>query len=97
MIRAILLNAADNVATLIDDGISGQECALRGNGKGSLQLLNDIPFGHKVAISDILVGNEVIKYGEVIGLATEIISTGQHAHIHNIESRRGRGDKNSER
>jgi hypothetical protein len=30
--------------------------------------------------------------GEVIGRATQAIPTGRHAHVHNIESLRGRGD-----
>ena len=93
MTRAILLNQSDNVATLIDEGSSGDDCLLQGEGSGSVKLTKDIPFGHKVAISNINVGDDIIKYGEVIGLATEVIATGQHAHIHNIESRRGRGDK----
>ncbi len=95
MTRAILLNESDNVATLIDDGSSGDDCLLQGEGSGSVKLARDIPFGHKVATADIGVGGEVIKYGQVIGLATEAIPTGQHAHVHNIESRRGRGDKSA--
>ncbi|MCE2492174.1 MAG: UxaA family hydrolase [Alphaproteobacteria bacterium] len=95
MTRAILLNESDNVATLIDDGSSGDDCLLQGEGSGAVKLGRDIPFGHKVAIADIGVGGEVIKYGQVIGLATEVIPTGQHAHVHNIESRRGRGDKSA--
>ncbi len=93
MTRAIMLTGSDNVATLIDDGSSGDRCLLQGEGSGSVTLGRDIPFGHKVAVADIGVGDEVIKYGQVIGLATEAIPTGQHAHVHNIESRRGRGDK----
>ena len=95
MTRAILLNESDNVATLIDDGSSGDDCLLQGEGSGSVKLGRDIPFGHKVATADIGVGGEVIKYGQVIGLAMEAIPTGQHAHVHNIESRRGRGDKSA--
>ena len=95
MTRAILLNESDNVATLIDDGSSGDDCLLQGEGSGSVKLARDIPFGHKVTTADIGVGGEVIKYGQVIGLATEAIPTGQHAHVHNIESRRGRGDKSA--
>lgn len=95
MTRAILLNESDNVATLIDDGSSGDDCLLQGEGSGSVKLGRDIPFGHKIAIADIGVGDEVIKYGQIIGLATEAIPTGQHAHVHNIESRRGRGDKSA--
>jgi altronate dehydratase small subunit len=38
-------------------------------------------------------GDSIIKYGEVIGVATREIAPGQHVHVHNLESRRGRGDK----
>ena len=93
MTRAILLNPSDNVATLIDDGVSKDSCKLQGEGSGSVELAKDIPFGHKVAVLDIEPGGEIIKYGQVIGLAVESIPKGQHAHVHNIESRRGRGDK----
>jgi hypothetical protein len=36
-----------------------------------ITLLNDIHFGHKFALKDIMKGTPVIKYGETIGLATE--------------------------
>ena len=57
-----------------------------------LVLTEDIPFGHKVALTDIPRGTPVLKYGEQIGLATHDIARGQHVHVHNIESTRGRGD-----
>jgi len=38
-------------------------------------------------------GDVVYKYGEVIGIATVDIKTGDYVHVHNIESTRGRGDK----
>jgi len=38
-----------------------------------------------------VIGN-IYKYGEIIGRATQLISKGSYAHIHNIESLRGRGD-----
>ena len=51
-----------------------------------------IPFGHKLALIDIPQGANIVKYGEVMGRATQVIPAGTHAHIHNIESLRGRGD-----
>ena len=94
MIRAIVLNPSDNVATMIDSGgETDSNAELRGEKQGSVQLLQDIPFGHKVALSDMPVGAEVIKYGKVIGETTVEISTGEHVHVHNVDSRRGRGDK----
>ena len=35
---------------------------------------------------------QVTKYGEEIGIATTEITAGEHVHIHNIDSIRGRGD-----
>jgi altronate dehydratase small subunit len=37
-------------------------------------------------------GEAIVKYGEVIGRATQQIILGKHVHIHNVESLRGRGD-----
>lgn len=95
MPRAIVLNPADNVGTLIDPGSSGEVCALQGEAGGEIRLLQDIPFGHKVCIRDTPAGADVLKYGQVIGKASKALRAGDHAHTHNIESARGRGDHRS--
>ena len=92
MPRALVLDAGDSVATLIDNGAVGETCQLKGEGKGTVRLAADIPYGHKVAIKPIAKGDVVLKHGEDIGQATAEIKVGEHAHVHNIESRRGRGD-----
>jgi altronate dehydratase small subunit len=51
-----------------------------------------ISYGHKFSVNDIALGEKILKYGEIIGQATKEIRAGTHAHIHNIESLRGRGD-----
>lgn len=43
-----------------------------------------IPSGHKVALSRIDAGQDIIKYGRVIGLATQDIQRGDHVHVHNV-------------
>jgi altronate dehydratase small subunit len=58
----------------------------------SVVVCSDIPFGHKFATRDIPCHEPVIKYGESIGRATKAIKTGEHVHVHNVESERGRGD-----
>ena len=45
-----------------------------------------IPAGHKYALRDIAVGEFVVKYGEIIGRATEKISAGEWVHTHNVKS-----------
>ncbi len=92
MSRAIVLNVADNVATLLEAGRAGADCTLQGARTGVVRLAADVPLAHKIALRDLGKGEEVIKYGEVIGRATADIVVGAHAHVHNIESLRGRGD-----
>jgi altronate dehydratase small subunit len=60
--------------------------------KKKVKLNQAIPFGHKFAIKKITKGEKVIKYGEMIGRATQSIEEGDHVHVHNVESMRGRGD-----
>lgn len=45
-----------------------------------------IPAGHKYALCDIEQGEYVIKYGEIIGRATEKIQKGEWVHTHNVKS-----------
>ena len=42
--------------------------------------------GHKYALCDIKNGDNVIKYGNVIGFATSDIRTGEHVHTHNMKT-----------
>ena len=42
--------------------------------------------GHKYAISDIGKGENIIKYGNPIGHATEDIKRGEHVHTHNMRT-----------
>ncbi len=43
-----------------------------------------IPSGHKVAIRAIAQGEPVLKFGQVIGLASRPILPGEHVHTHNL-------------
>ena len=92
MPRAIVLHPADNVATLLDAGRAGEACILQGEASGSVTLLQDVPFGHKVCLTATPEGGGVLKYGQIIGKARHPLKVGEHTHVHNIESTRGRGD-----
>ncbi|MGO4331765.1 UxaA family hydrolase [Cupriavidus sp. 2TAF22] len=92
MPRAIVLNRADNVATLLDAGRAGDTCRLEGEIAGELVLLQDVPFGHKVCVADTDEGVGILKYGQLIGRASRAVRAGEHMHVHNIESARARGD-----
>ena len=45
-----------------------------------------IPAGHKYALRDIAKGEYIIKYGEIIGRATQDIEQGEWVHTHNVKS-----------
>lgn len=47
----------------------------------------DIASGHKYARIDIAKGQDIIKYGQVIGVATQDIKKGEHVHTHNIKTK----------
>jgi altronate dehydratase small subunit len=90
---AIMLRENDNVATALRDLAVGEEIVV-GIQERSLRVRVGQPilFGHKLAVTEIGRGEHILKYGEVIGRATQAIPAGWHAHVHNIESLRGRGD-----
>ena len=85
----------DNVATVFTNNVTADMTAdvvdKKGN-KSQIRILSDIPYGHKVALTDIHPAEEVIKYGEAIGVATQEIAAGDYVHVHNMDSQRGRGD-----
>lgn len=88
--HAIIINSKDNVATAITTLKKGQRVSININGKKIEIVLNEnIPFGHKFAVKDIPKEQEVIKYGEPIGIATEEIRRGDYVHIHNVVGNRG--------
>ncbi len=90
---ALVLTDKDNVATTLEDVEAGAEVAVRLGGKvTSIETLERIPFGFKVAVADIAKGSHVLKYGESIGIASSSIKRGELVHIHNLEGGRGRGD-----
>lgn len=92
-IEAIVVNERDNVATALAELAPGTQARTRrGEDIISFQIRQPIPYGHKFSIAAIEPGGKVIKYGEVIGEATKRIETGQHVHVQNVVSLRGRGD-----
>jgi altronate dehydratase small subunit len=91
--RALIISPRDNVATALQDVEAGTSIAARqGAEVQDIVALERIPFGFKVALTDIPRGAEVYKYGEIIGKASQNIAKGELVHIHNVEGTRGRGD-----
>ena len=77
--RFLVLDPSDNVATLLDEKA---EINRLGNG---MRIADHLPFGHKVSLRPIAVGEAIIKYGVKIGSATRAIEQGEHVHVHNCQ------------
>ena len=92
---ALKVTDKDNVATIFANGITdGTEVEIRDK-KGNSEpvtVRGDVPYGHKIAVRDILKGELIVKYGEEIGVATKNIARGEYVHVHNLDRMRGRGD-----
>jgi len=88
---ALLLDARDTAAIALAPLPPGTAVEVRRGGE-TVRVVAEtlIPFGHKIAVAPMAAGAPVIKYGEVIGVATAEIRPGQHVHVHNVRSDRAR-------
>jgi altronate dehydratase small subunit len=92
--KTVMMKPQDNVAVALSDIPAGAVVNVICQDKSfQIELKDSIEFGHKFAVIPIVQGEDVLKYGEVIGVASQDISVGQHVHVHNVEGKRGRGDK----
>lgn len=92
MIHCVLHDPNDSVAVVVTEGVKAGETltALILDEDRTIEIpcKSDIPLGHKVAMRDLAVGDTVIKYGTDIGKVVTAIKTGEHAHVHNIKTKR---------
>ncbi len=83
--QAILrLDAQDNVAVALRTLKSGEVLAEAGSSLHDIQCAERIAKGHKVALCDLVAGDRVIKYAQLIGVASGDIKAGEHVHTHNL-------------
>ncbi|HSR44109.1 MAG TPA: UxaA family hydrolase [Acidimicrobiia bacterium] len=92
MIQFIVHDEGDSVGVVVVEGIQRGD-ALSGwildqQAEISATALSDIPIGHKLAIRDLQAGDTVIKYGVDIGRTVAPIAAGEHAHVHNVKTKR---------
>jgi (2R)-sulfolactate sulfo-lyase subunit alpha len=92
MIHCVLHDPHDSVAVVVVEGVKAgmtlTGLILDENRTLALPCVQDIPLGHKVALKDMAPGYTVIKYGIDIGKVVAPIACGQHAHVHNIKTKR---------
>jgi altronate hydrolase len=78
---AIRLHPRDNIAIARVPLPAGQHVRVKG---AALTLPAPVPGGHKIALRAIAHGEAVLRYGEIIGRASEPIAPGAHVHTHNL-------------
>lgn len=83
---AFQIHQSDNVATALEKLETGS-VLLRGDAnETSVETIEEIPDGHKIAVRDIKEGEPIVKYGVVIGRAVKDIKKGSWVHLHNMRS-----------
>ena len=92
MIHCILHDADDTVAVVVVEGVT-RGTAMTGwvmddDRTIELEARQDIPIGHKVALRDMQHGDTVVKYGIDMGRVVAAVRKGEHAHVHNIKTKR---------
>jgi len=92
MIHFLVHDKKDTVGVAVIEGVkAGQELigwVMEDDSTIKVTALTDIPIGHKVATKAIRHGDTVIKYGFDIGKAVSAIKKGEHAHVHNMKTKR---------
>ena len=92
LIHFVLHDPRDTVAVVVVEGVKAG-MALNGwimdeDRMITVDAMQDIPIGHKVALRDMAPGDTVLKYGIDMGKVVAKIKAGEHAHVHNIKTKR---------
>jgi (2R)-sulfolactate sulfo-lyase subunit alpha len=92
MIHFVVHDENDAVGVVVVEGVKkGQKLTgwIMDQDKDlSIEAKSDIPIGHKLAIKPLAKDATVIKYGTDIGRVVAPIQVGEHAHVHNIKTKR---------
>ena len=92
MIDFVVHDEGDSVGVVVVEGVkNGDELTgwvMDQDEEITFKAASDIPIGHKLAIKPLHKGDTVIKYGTDIGKAVDEIGLGEHAHVHNIKTKR---------
>ncbi|MHB8579009.1 MAG: UxaA family hydrolase [Ignavibacteriaceae bacterium] len=81
--KFIKIHKNDNVVIAIEKMLKDEKIIID---NVDIQILNDINQGHKIAIKNIDEGENIFKYGHLMGHATSKIRAGEWVHSHNIKT-----------
>jgi len=83
MKNCIRIQSIDDVAVALESLDPGTLLDLEGD---AVVVSDLIPKGHKVALRQIEKDQQIMKYGQVVGIATHKIGVGAHVHVHNVRT-----------
>jgi (2R)-sulfolactate sulfo-lyase subunit alpha len=91
MIHFLTHDAVDDVGVAVVDlepgtNLTGRNLADNSTLKAHAE--EAIPLGHKIALRDFAVGDEVTKYGTIIGRIVQPVKAGYHVHTQNLKTKR---------
>ncbi|MCR4265458.1 UxaA family hydrolase [Nitratireductor sp. ZSWI3] len=82
----------DNVGVVVVENLkagTNMLCVVtHDNSSFEMQVHDDVPIGHKVALTDLKAGDTALKYGEDIGKFVADVKKGGHVHVHNLKTKR---------
>ncbi len=84
MSKALQLAEVDNVAVALSGLQTGQTVSV---GDAPVTCRAAIAPGHKIALCDVAAGQNILKYGQPIGVTTTQVRRGDHVHSHNLADR----------
>jgi (2R)-sulfolactate sulfo-lyase subunit alpha len=87
----LIHDAVDNVGVAVVDLEADTELIgrnLADNSSLKAHSRQAIPLGHKLALRDFAIGEDVTKYGCVIGRIVAPVKAGEHVHTHNLKTKR---------
>ena len=87
MQTAFQIDKRDNVATALTPIAPGPVRLLGDASPTEISAVEAIPVGHKIALVDIAPDEMIVKYGVVIGRATQPICAGSWVHLHVMRSK----------
>ena len=86
--QAIRIHPRDNVAVALTDLEAGTGVEVQG---AAVTLKEEVKRGHNISLRNISEGEEIVKYGNVIGIATKDIPEGMWVHTMNVKTQLSEG------
>ncbi|MDP1730832.1 MAG: altronate dehydratase family protein [Devosia sp.] len=77
--RTLVLNSADNVAVALATLEVGAVT------REGVKLGKRVPRGHKFTVRPVGAGEPIVKFGQIIGFATQALPAGEWVHEHNCD------------